>query len=296
MTPAPRVTHAVRAKTKACMPYLGSAHRALRNTARGMTDPYLTNRKLIYLGTGLALAGAGAGTLTGITGPVSASASTTASGHGTVAVRPVSPRNLRATGGQSAVPAAAHVVRADGSRVRHAPHVRTWLTIERIAADHTVPRAGSGPLPAQDRLTPTGTSGPQSWLPMTPERYANASTIVHQALDKKMGLRSAVIAVATAMQESTLLNINHGDRDSLGLFQQRPSAGWGGPSQLLRPAFAADAFLGALHTYQAHDPAWVRQPLWQDAQDVQKSGVPYAYAKWEAQAAHIVSTVTHSIY
>jgi hypothetical protein len=128
-------------------------------------------------------------------------------------------------------------------------------------------------------------------MQITPARYANAATIVRRALAMRMGLRSAVIAVATAMQESTLLNINYGTYDSLGLFQQRPSMGWGSAAQILHPAYAADAFLHALRTYQASNPGWARQPLWQPAQGVQASGFPYAYAKWEAQAAQIVGSV-----
>jgi hypothetical protein len=177
----------------------------------------------------------------------------------------------------------------------HARLDESWQQIERTVAGRAVPALGHGPLPAQDKLTPTGTNGPQEWMPITPARYENAATIVRQVLDKKMGLRSAVIAVATAMQESTLLNINYGDSDSVGLFQQRPSAGWGTASQILRPVFAADAFLKALRTYQANNPAWAQQPLWQPAQGVQASGFPYAYAKWEAQAAQLVGSVTRRL-
>jgi hypothetical protein len=93
------------------------------------------------------------------------------------------------------------------------------------------------------------------------------------------------------MQESTLENINYGDRDSLGLFQQRPSAGWGSPSQITNPVYAANAFLNALHSHQSADPDWATQPLWSNAQAVQVSGFPYAYAKWEAQAAQLVQGI-----
>ena len=120
-------------------------------------------------------------------------------------------------------------------------------------------------------------------------QMSNATTIVRQALRHRMGLRSAVIAVATAMQESTLLNLGYGDRDSLGLFQQRPSAGWGSPAQVTNPSYAAAAFLAALRRYQADNPLWATQPLWQAAQGVQGSGFPYAYARWEDQAARIVA-------
>jgi hypothetical protein len=143
---------------------------------------------------------------------------------------------------------------------------------------------------------PAAVSGPQSYLPMTPAREANVATIVREALNKHMGLRSAVIAVATAMQESTLLNIQYGTYDSLGLFQQRPSAGWGTPAQVTDPTYASDAFLNALHQYQASNPGWATQPLWQAAQGVQNSGFPYAYAKWEVQAAQVVANAARHLF
>src|SRR5215831_8877275 len=111
----------------------------------------------------------------------------------------------------------------------------------------------------------------------------------------RTGLRSAVIAVATSMQESTLLNLNYGTSDSLGLFQQRPSSGWGTQAQIQHPAYAADAFLKALRSYQARNPDWAHQPLWQAAQGVQASAFPTAYAKWESQAAKVVVTVTKKL-
>jgi hypothetical protein len=96
------------------------------------------------------------------------------------------------------------------------------------------------------------------------------------------------------MQESQLVNINYGTGDSLGLFQQQADCGWGTPQQIMNPAYAADAFLTALHKYQAANPEWASQPLWQSAQGVQASGFPTAYAKWEAQAASLVHAVTQS--
>jgi hypothetical protein len=162
-------------------------------------------------------------------------------------------------------------------------------------ADRTFPGPGHahhGSLPAQDQLTPVGTTGPQSWMPITKARYDNAKTIVRQAIAKHMGVRAAVIAVATAMQESTLQNISYGTSDSLGLFQQRPSMGWGTAQQVTNPTYASDAFLNALSKYQASNPGWAHQPLWQSAQGVQASGYPIAYAKWEAQAAQLVQSVT----
>ena len=132
-------------------------------------------------------------------------------------------------------------------------------------------------------------------MPISPAQQANATTIVQQALDKGMGVRSAVIAVATSMQESQLQNLSYGDQDSLGLFQQRPSMGWGTAQQITTPSYAADAFLTALKQQQASNPGWAHQPLWANAQAVQKSGFPFAYAKWETQAVQLVKTVVTQV-
>jgi hypothetical protein len=259
----------------------------------------LGRQQVVYLGTGLALAGIGAGAAAGFAPSSAPSARPRPAAQASaasqrkpahhVSARHASPRHVTAT---FAIKISRDRVTAH--HVARPAHPHTWLAIERVIAGR--PANAHTALPAADRLTPVGTSGPQTWMAMSPERYANAATIVHQALDKKMGIRSAVIAVATAMQESTLLNINYGDRDSLGLFQQRPSCGWGSASQILHPAYAADAFLSALHHYQAANPAWAHEPLWQTAQGVQASGFPTAYAKWEAQAASLVGSVTRHIY
>jgi hypothetical protein len=184
-----------------------------------------------------------------------------------------------------------------GVPARRAGHARrmldlsTWHAITEAAAGHP----HGGVLAPEQKLLPAGLYGAQASMVITPARAANAALITGQALRLHMGIRSAVIAVATAMQESTLENLSYGDRDSLGLFQQRPSAGWGTPAQITDPAYAADAFLRALGAYQAHDPVWARQPLWQAAQGVQRSAFPTAYAQWEDQAAHIVATVTRHL-
>ena len=272
-------------------------------------------KTLVYAGAGLALASAGAViAAAGFTGSTASAAATgsvvrvlpaitvthaaTAQGRMLAAITHPGPRPDHS----KAKPARSG--RANGTRTRHAgtrrpaagrhaaQHAVTWPAVSRIVAKRTSPAAGHGALPAQDKLTPAGTSGPQTWMPMTPDRYDNARTIIRQALAKRMGVRAAVIAVATSMQESGLLNIDYGTSDSVGLFQQRPSMGWGSVSQIMHPAYAADAFLNALHGYEVSNPGWARQPLWQSAQGVQNSGFPYAYAKWEAQAAHLVATIT----
>ena len=174
-------------------------------------------------------------------------------------------------------------------------HAVTWQQVSNTLNHEASPAAAAHhQVPLADRLTPVGFSGPQSWMPLSQAQVANATTIVKQALAKNMGVRSAVIAVATAMQESQLVNVNYGTANSLGLFQQQYNMGWGTPAQIMKPRYAADAFLSALQQYEASNPGWAAQPLWQAAQGVQKSAFPYAYAKWEAQAASLVKhIVTH---
>ncbi len=120
----------------------------------------------------------------------------------------------------------------------------------------------------------------------------NASTIVQVGQDKKVPPRGWVIAVATAMQESTLRNLGHlGDRndhDSQGLFQQRPSQGWGTVAQITDPRYSAGKFYDALLKVKG----WQSMPLTQAAQRVQKSAYPRAYAKWEDDASDMVDAVS----
>jgi cell wall-associated NlpC family hydrolase len=159
-----------------------------------------------------------------------------------------------------------------------------------------VPAGGSGP------AAPDG----EGIIQLDAEQMTNAQTITGVVMappDPQLlaahpdftrpGLpaRAAVIAVATALQESTLLNATHGDKagpDSLGLFQQRPSQGWGSPAEIMQPVYATNAFLARMISV----PDWQTRPLTQVAQAVQRSGYPDAYAKWEDDAAAIVSTIT----
>ena len=117
-------------------------------------------------------------------------------------------------------------------------------------------------------------------------QIGNAQIIYTVAEDLQLPARAPVIAIATAMQESRLRNLTSGDADSLGLFQQRPSQGWGSPADILNPAYAASAFYA--HLIQV--ASWQTLPLTVAAQDVQHSGDPGAYAKWESLADALVST------
>ena len=123
---------------------------------------------------------------------------------------------------------------------------------------------------------------------LSPEQAANAATIAAVGLRSGVGERGVVIALATAMQESKLRNLDHGDRDSLGLFQQRPSQGWGTAAQVRDPVYASRRFYAALKEIDG----WARLPLREAAQRVQRSGFPEAYAAHEDTAALLAGALT----
>jgi hypothetical protein len=123
------------------------------------------------------------------------------------------------------------------------------------------------------------------------EQAANATTIA--AVAKRLGLadHAVTIALAAALQESKLHNLAYGDRDSLGLFQQRPSQGWGTAAQIMSPNYAATAFFKAL----ARVPNWSAKSVTDAAQAVQHSGAPDAYARWESLARDLAKATTGEI-
>lgn len=123
---------------------------------------------------------------------------------------------------------------------------------------------------------------------MTPEQAVNAATISAVGAARGLPERAVTIALATAMQESGLRNIHHGDRDSLGLFQQRPTQGWGTADQITDPVYAA----GKFYDHLVQVPGYSRLPLTVAAQKVQRSGFPQAYAKHEPDASLLASGLT----
>jgi hypothetical protein len=126
-----------------------------------------------------------------------------------------------------------------------------------------------------------------SGFTLTAEQWANAQTIAQVAHDRGLPDRAVVIALATAMQESRLRNLDYGDRDSLGLFQQRPSQGWGTPEQVRDPVYAAGKFYDHLVTV----PDWETRRLTDSAQLVQRSGWPEAYQKHETAATELAAAL-----
>ncbi|MEV6668674.1 peptidase M23 [Streptomyces sp. NPDC051162] len=121
-------------------------------------------------------------------------------------------------------------------------------------------------------------------------QVANAKTIDQVAKDGKLPGRATLIALMTALAESELDNISYGDRDSLGLFQQRPSSGWGTREQILDPKYAAHMFLFGGDSGDPpglDDVPWENLSLNDAAQKVQRSGFADAYGPKETQARSI---------
>lgn len=115
-----------------------------------------------------------------------------------------------------------------------------------------------------------------------------AALIAAHARQRGMPARAASIALATAFQESKMRNIDYGDRDSVGLFQQRPSQGWGSQKEIMNPHFAIDQFYNALEDVQGYQSMDITKA----AQRVQRSGHPEAYSKHETHARALASALT----
>jgi hypothetical protein len=170
-------------------------------------------------------------------------------------------------------------------------------------------RGSASPSPQQQAKSARPTSTPSTRQPVQPVagltrvQMNHAKTIVAVGQQIKLPERAYVVAIATAMQESDLLNLANGlvpeslqiahdgtgeDHDSVGLFQQRPSTGWGSVRELMDPATAARKFYNAL----SQVAGWATMPLTVAAQTVQGSAFPDAYAKHEERAQAVVDALT----
>jgi hypothetical protein len=144
---------------------------------------------------------------------------------------------------------------------------------------------GLGPLP--DPASCTATVDGHT-VALTLEQAENASIIAAVAERRGLPARAVTIAIATAYQESKLRNLDEGDRDSLGLFQQRPSQGWGTPRQVTDPYYATNAFYDALVRIDGYEDMEITDA----AQEVQRSAFPNAYAEHEADGRAIASALS----
>ena len=195
-------------------------------------------------------------------------------------------------------------MRPTGACTVHGFHtVRAWETVSRIAAVYGVSTQSvlsanalswSSTIYVGQRLSIPGVheiSHCPSITKLTPEMQSNAE-IIHR-VGKSLGVSDygIAIALATAMQESSLINIDYGDRDSIGLFQQRPSKGWGTVAQIMDPEYSARAFFGGPTGPNFGKVRglldinnWQSMTLSRAAQAVQISAFPEAYQKWELSA------------
>jgi hypothetical protein len=141
-------------------------------------------------------------------------------------------------------------------------------------------------------------AGPECTLSADGQHYGldhaqvtNAVTVAQSASSLGLPHHAVTVALAAAFQESGLHNLAGGDRDSVGLFQQRPSQGWGAPAQLLDTRYASDAFFHALSRVSG----WETLSVADAAQRVQRSAAPGAYASWEGEARTLARAVTGEV-
>ncbi|WP_212821769.1 hypothetical protein [Polymorphospora rubra] len=131
---------------------------------------------------------------------------------------------------------------------------------------------------------PAGAAGN---LTLNPEQMANAATISAVGVTMGMSEEAVVVALATAFQESKLENLAGGDRDSIGLFQQRPSQGWGTPEQIRDPRYAATKFYAGLKKVRG----WEDMRVTEAAQAVQRSAFPELYEQWKDESQLLASAL-----
>jgi hypothetical protein len=146
-------------------------------------------------------------------------------------------------------------------------------------------RTGVGPLPDPEGCRATVGN---VVVDLSTEQAENATTIAAVAVRRRLPARAASIALATAFQESKLRNLDHGDRDSVGIFQQRPSQGWGTARQISNPVYAANKFYDALEKIHGYQTMRITEA----AQEVQRSGFPEAYEAHAADARALASALT----
>jgi hypothetical protein len=137
-------------------------------------------------------------------------------------------------------------------------------------------------------VTAAAESGAAVTFPLSGEQADNAARIAAIGIQLGMPDQAVSIALATALQESGLHNVPMGDRDSVGLFQQRPSQGWGTAAQILDPIYASTAFYQRLRA----QPDWPQLSVTEAAQLVQHSAAPEAYAQWEPRARAAAAALT----
>src|SRR6516162_1916640 len=173
------------------------------------------------------------------------------------------------------------------ARVRARAIVATTLVLVLVVAGYAIYhsfRNVTSPPPAPGCQAGTGAQA----ISMDPGQAAVAATIAGVAARHRLPRQAVTIAYAAALQESQLQNLGYGDRDSVGIFQQRPSQGWGTASQLTDPVYASTRFFAALVQVRGY----AKMPVDQAAQDVQHSADGTAYQQWAPLAAALAGYFT----
>src|SRR3990170_477015 len=161
------------------------------------------------------------------------------------------------------------------------------LVLVVVAAAGVAVYRGVGPLPDPEGCT---VEVGDVVVDLTTEQAENAALIAAIGVGRGLPARAVSIALATAYQESKITNLDHGDRDSLGLFQQRPSQGWGTAEDIQDPEYATNAFYDALQKVDGYEEMRITEA----AQRVQRSGFPEAYEDHAADARALASALTGS--
>lgn len=145
-----------------------------------------------------------------------------------------------------------------------------------LAVGYLVRELTGGPRPEVCRVVADGAT-----FEFTPTQLNNAATIAAVGQKRDLPVRAIQLAQATALVETGLRNLDYGDRDSVGLFQQRPSQGWGTVEQIMDPVYSSTRFYQAL--VKVRD--WETRRFTEVAQAVQRSAYPERYGEHEASAA-----------
>ncbi|WP_436494098.1 C40 family peptidase [Actinokineospora sp. HUAS TT18] len=119
---------------------------------------------------------------------------------------------------------------------------------------------------------------------LSDEQRGTVALIISIGKQRGLAPRAWQVAIQAGMTESGLRSLNYGDRDSLGIFQMRPSMGWGSPAEVTNPTYAVNKFYDVLLKV----PGWENQRPGESAQDVERSAFPDRYHRWEAMASHLI--------
>jgi cell wall-associated NlpC family hydrolase len=130
-------------------------------------------------------------------------------------------------------------------------------------------------------------SGAADAAKLNEDQRQNVALIISIGKDRQLPPLAWQVAIQAGMTESGLRNLDHGDRDSEGMFQMRPSMGWGSPAEVRDPHYAINKFYDVLTKV----PGWEQQRPGESAQDVERSAFPDRYHKWEPMAAHLIGNV-----